>query len=771
MATLTSSLVVRLIDQVTGPARAVSRSLLGLNNAANGNFGQRLGAAIERNNAALSAARGKLFDAAAGFYVLKNAIAGPVQAAMAFESAMADVRKVVDFPTPQAFKDFQTALVDMSKTVPLSVNGLAQIAAAAGQAGVASADLLRFTEAAAKIGVAFDISAEQAGDALPKLQNAIGLSLDEVLKLTDAMNYLSNAQASSAADILEVTTKVGSYAKQAGFSAVETAALASAMLSTGQEVDVVGTSIRNLGLYLTKGESATKSQRDGFKALGLEAKSVARNMQTDAMGTFADVIERINALPEYRRGAISSMVFGNEARALGPLIANTDLLSKSVALVANESDYAGSAMAEFQVRSKTFANAVQILNNRFTALKIMIGNALIPALNDLINVISPLIDRVAQFAQAHPELVRNVMAAAAALIAFKVASASLTFVGLLGRGGALSMLSLGYNTLGKAIIGASAAAKGAVGLQMALAAMSGGNMGGMEKMLVALRGMAIAIPGVAGLGTALGVIGGALAAVSAPVWAGIAVGVAAVAGAAFMLWKYWDRVSSVVGGFVGKLAELAVQIPGVQPALDGLGAVGRLIGDGFGLAVAKLQEFGNWIGSFFQQEVLTDEQKAAWANAGANAAQGLVDSAKAVVMGLVEWFKGLPGMIMSAIGSIDIGSLIKWPALPSWLGGAQEPAPAAAAPPSGHRATGGNVWPGGSFIVGEGGEEEVFRPKTAGTITPASKMGGGAQITFGDIIVHGSADPVATANAVAAKIESRVAALLRGAHSDSEAWA
>ena len=133
----------------------------------------------------------------------------PVQAARAFESAMGDVTKVVDFPTPQAFKDFQAALVEMSKTVPLSVNGLAQIAAAAGQAGIAGDDLIPFTEAAAKIGVAFDISADQAGEALAKLRTALGLSTPEAVLLTDAMNELSNAQASSAAEILDVVRRVG----------------------------------------------------------------------------------------------------------------------------------------------------------------------------------------------------------------------------------------------------------------------------------------------------------------------------------------------------------------------------------------------------------------------------------------------------------------------------------------------------------------------------------------------------------------------------------
>jgi hypothetical protein len=39
-------------------------------------------------------------------------------------------------------------------------------------------------------------------------------------------------------------------------------------------------------------------------------------------------------------------------------------------------------------------------------------------------------------------------------------------------------------------------------------------------------------------------------------------------------------------------------------------------------------------------------------------------------------------------------------------------------------AEGGDVDPGHAYVVGDGGEPEVFTPHTAGTITPAHKMGG-----------------------------------------------
>ncbi len=773
MATLTSSLVVRLLDQVTAPARKIGAALTGLDKSARGSFGDRLTGAIERNNAALDRTRGRLLDATAGFFILKNAISGPVSAAMEFESAMADVRKVVDFPTPEAFKDFQQSLVELSKVVPISVNGLAAIAAAAGQAGIAGEDLVKFTENAAKVGVAFDISADQAGEAMAKLMTGLGLSIDEVTLLSDAMNHLSNAQASSAAEILDVVRRVGAQSKQFGFSAVEVSAFASAMIAAGAESEVAATSFRNMGMALTRGESATKRQNAAFKTLGLDAAKVAKAMQEDAVGTTVRVLEQIAKLPKEMQAAVSSDLFGNEARALGPLLTNLDLVRDSLALVDEQSKYAGSSFKEFEVRAGTFENALQTFNNQLTAMKIVIGSALIPVINDLMGAITPVIERVSDFIGQYPDLTANVATAAAGLVAFKIATAGLTFVGLLGRGGALSLMAIGFNTVGKAAIAARGAITGTIAMQTALS--GGAAYTGLQKTADAAKSLVRVTPGLNLVGPALWAIGGALGALTAPVVAGVA----AVASAGLLIWKYWDRLSSIFAGVGRAIGEqLAPAIEAVRPVLDWLSPLGETIAAGWEKASQAISDFVGWIGSFFQQEVLSEEDKAGFEQAGYDAATRMIEAVKSKVGELVQWFAGLPSRILSAIGSIDIGSLIKWPTPPAWLsrlwGGGTTQVEAPAEPSgrvSGHRKRGGPVWPGGSFLVGEGGEPEIFTPKTSGKITPVSKAGGGNFTWTGNVVVQGVTDPVATGQMVAKAIRDELNEMMRGAHSDGLARA
>ena len=67
------------------------------------------------------------------FSVLKD-LANP---AIEFESAIADVRKVVDFETPKQFKEMGQDIINLSLKIPMAAEGLAQIVADGGQSGIA----------------------------------------------------------------------------------------------------------------------------------------------------------------------------------------------------------------------------------------------------------------------------------------------------------------------------------------------------------------------------------------------------------------------------------------------------------------------------------------------------------------------------------------------------------------------------------------------------------------------------------------------------------
>lgn len=325
------------------------------------------------------------------------------QAAIDFESSMADVKKVVDFDTPQQFKEMGNDILEMTKTIPMAAQDLAQIVAAGGQSGIAREDLTGFAESAAKMGVAFDISAGQAGDMMAKWRTAFKMNQTEVVDLADKINYLGNTTAASAPLISDVVTRIGPLGEVGGVAAGEIAALGASMVGSGIQSDVAATGLKNMILALTAGESATKSQVGALNELGLSAEDVAQGMQDNAKETILKVLNAIRGLDKDKQASVLSDLFGKESLgAIAPLLSNLDGVQDNLNKVADSSKYAGSMEGEFSARSETTANSLQLAKNNMEAFKIAIGNGLIPAMTPMISLLTQGVKWVSGIAQEFP---------------------------------------------------------------------------------------------------------------------------------------------------------------------------------------------------------------------------------------------------------------------------------------------------------------------------------------------------------------------------------
>lgn len=333
---------------------------------------------------------------------IKDFFADCTQAAIEFESSMADVAKVVDGlkdengNLTESYYKMADSLVDMSKTIPMTTNELASIMAAAGTAGIATEDLERFTETAAKMGVAFDSTADQAGEWMAIWRTALGLTQDEVEVLGDQINYLGNTSSENALKLSEIVTNIGSLAKISGVSGSELAALGAA--TTGINADVAATGLKNMFVAMGAGTSATKKQQAVLEQLGFTASEVAQRMQTDSQGMILDLLDAINKLPAAEQEAAIANYFGKESLSTVAVLAgNLDNLRSQFDKIGDATAYAGSMEAEYATRAATTENSVQLLKNTFQALKIQIGDMLIPAMASGLKMFSSGISVIEMF--------------------------------------------------------------------------------------------------------------------------------------------------------------------------------------------------------------------------------------------------------------------------------------------------------------------------------------------------------------------------------------
>jgi TP901 family phage tail tape measure protein len=348
-------------------------------------------------------------------------IAG-ARAAMEFETSMADVKKVVDFDTPEQFRQMGKDVLDLSEKMPVAASGIAAIVAAGGQAGFARGELKQFAEDAVKMGIAFDQTADQSGDMMAKWRTSFKLTQPEVVALADKINYLSNTGPSSAAQIADIVTRIGPLGAIAGLASGQIAAMGATLAGVGVPSEVAATGMKNFMLALTKGSSATKQQAQAFKSLRLDVKDLAKSMQKDAQGTIEDVLARIAKVDPSKQAGLLTQLFGTESvSAIAPLLTNLDLLKKSFRDVAEGAGFAGSMQKEYDARAATTANAMQLLQNRVTRLGVEVGNALLPPFNELMVQIGPLVSRVSALAAEHPQLIKGVLAAGVAFGVMRVA--------------------------------------------------------------------------------------------------------------------------------------------------------------------------------------------------------------------------------------------------------------------------------------------------------------------------------------------------------------
>ncbi len=348
-------------------------------------------------------------------------IAG-ARAAMEFETSMADVKKVVTFDTPEQFKQMGQDVLDMSEKMPMAASGIAAIVAAGGQAGFARGELKQFAEDAVKMGIAFDQTADQSGDMMAKWRTSFKMTQPEVVTLADKINYLSNIGPSSAAQISDIVTRIGSLGGIAGLSAGQVAAMGATLAGVGVPSEVAATGMKNFMLSLTKGSAATKQQSEAFKSLRLDVKQVSKSMQKDAQGTIEDVLQRIAKVDPAKQAGLLTQLFGTESvSAIAPLLTNLDLLKSSFKAVGTEGKFAGSMEAEYTARSATTANSMQLLTNKVTRLGIAVGEGLLPPFNDFMDQIGPAISQMSSLAAEHPGVIRGVLGAGVAFGVLRVA--------------------------------------------------------------------------------------------------------------------------------------------------------------------------------------------------------------------------------------------------------------------------------------------------------------------------------------------------------------
>jgi ElaB/YqjD/DUF883 family membrane-anchored ribosome-binding protein len=229
--------------------------------------------------------------------------AASIKTAISFESAFAGVIKTTDGlvdATGQLTavgEEVRQGFRDLAKEVPVAVEELAGIGEIAGQLGVSKEALVDFTRTVADLGVATNMTTEEAAFNLARIANIFGIKTEAMgensQRLGSTIVDLGNNFATTERDIASFAERIAGAGKIAGLTQADILAIGTAMSSVGVEAEAGGTAVQKVLLAINE---AVQGATTGFvdntdaiadnenKLLDLNAQLVKLEAQTGVNG-------------------------------------------------------------------------------------------------------------------------------------------------------------------------------------------------------------------------------------------------------------------------------------------------------------------------------------------------------------------------------------------------------------------------------------------------------------------------------------------------------
>ncbi|MBP1907074.1 TP901 family phage tail tape measure protein [Paenibacillus turicensis] len=435
------------------------------------------------------------------------------KAAIDYETAFAGIRKTVD-ATEAQFSQLSTGIRNMAKEIPVAATEIARVGEAAGQLGIKTENILGFSRTMVDLGVATNMSSDQAATALARLANITQMPQNQFDKLGATIVALGNNLATTESEIVEMGLRIAGAGNIVGLSEAQILSLGGALSSVGIEAEAGGTAISKLMINLASAVNGGGKELERFAAVAgmtsAQFTAAFKDNAAEAIVTFIEGLGKINDAGGNTFGVIDALGL-SEIRLRDALLRSAgagDVMRDSLELGNQAWEENVALTNEAEQRYQTTASQLQIFKNRLTDIGITLGDALIPALLKLLDSLQPLIDQLAAGATWFSKLddsTRNTIVTIAGVTA-AIGPTLLVFGKLSTSIG--NMIGL-FSKFSGATAAASIASKTAAASTAALSGAAVTSVGGLTGAAKAANVLQFAVKGL------LGPVGVAITALSA----------------------------------------------------------------------------------------------------------------------------------------------------------------------------------------------------------------------------------------------------------------
>lgn len=317
--------------------------------------------------------------------------------AIELESAFSGIRKTVD-ATEEEFSTMRKEIDDLAtNTLPVAISELYGIGEAAGQLGIEKENIVGFTDTIAKVGVATNLTSEQAATSFARLGNIMGTSQQDFDRMGSSIIALGNNFATIESEITDMSLRLAGTGSQIGLTEAQVLAFATAMSSVGINAEAGGSAMSRVWQKMNSDVlSGGKNLKMFAQVTGVSATEFANTWKSEpseAVTQFVAGLGRIKDSGGDVTSTLKAMGISSiqEVDTLLRLSGASDVLTESLELGTKAWEENTALQDEANEKFKTTESQLQLLKNNFTKLADGIGQALLPMINALIQFLIPLI--------------------------------------------------------------------------------------------------------------------------------------------------------------------------------------------------------------------------------------------------------------------------------------------------------------------------------------------------------------------------------------------
>ena len=359
------------------------------------------GAAMTKLASAVPAAA--FATSASALAAVGAALVGGVKAASDFEESFALVRKVLARASEEELGAIRDSILDLSTQIPIAAGQLATLGSIAGQLGVEVQNIPQFIDTVAKLGVATNMTAEQAAFSVARLANVTGIGAENADQLANVLVRLGNNTAATESEITLLATRFGAVGKIAGLTADETLAFSASVRATGTEAQAGATALQKFFLALQQAASQGGAKLDAFaSAVGMsgdEFRKLAQEDISEAAVAFVEGLDRIGSSGGDVTRVLQDVGLGSVrvSKVMLSLSSDTEELRSNLGLAADEMERQSALNTEAEKRFGTLVQQIQRFRNVLRVVMIDIGEGLVPVIAKFVGNLADAIAGVREF--------------------------------------------------------------------------------------------------------------------------------------------------------------------------------------------------------------------------------------------------------------------------------------------------------------------------------------------------------------------------------------